>query len=106
MKNINRTGLALVATLTLLILVAVGCDGEAHERVVFARNMTAPAEGLTASTSGAAHEILVIQLPGLTLSSPENLIREQRLMTLRSKGFQRIEVRGNDGKMIWEKTLG
>jgi hypothetical protein len=72
---------------------------------VFAQNMTEPAEGLTASTSGTENEILVIQLLRTTPSDSEILIREKRLTYLRSKGFKRVEVRGSDGNIMWEKTL-
>jgi hypothetical protein len=105
MKNKFSNVLAMSMALTLSLLIAWGCDGGAKERAVFAQNMTDPAEGLTASTSGPANEILVMQIPGTTPSHPENLIRDERLTQLRSKGFKRVELRGSDGKIMWEKTL-
>jgi hypothetical protein len=97
--------LALSLALTLSVLIVSGCGGGAQERAVFAQNMTEPAEGLTASTSGTENEILVIQLLRTTPSDSEILIREKRLTYLRSKGFKRVEVRGSDGNIMWEKTL-
>jgi|SRR5215203_2829087 len=105
MKNKFRNTFAMSMTLTLSWLIALGCDGGAKERAVFAQNMTAPSEGLTASTSGTSSEILVIQISGPTPSRPENLIRDERLTQLRNKGFKRVEVRGSDDKIMWEKTL-
>ena len=105
MKNTRSTVFVLATALTLSVLLATGCRGGAEERAAFAQSMTAPAEGLTASTSGTANKILVIHLPGTTLSRSANLIREERLASLRSKGFKRVEVRGSDGNLLWERAL-
>ena len=105
MKTTFRTVLALSTALTLAVLIAVGCGGGAQERAIFAQNMTDPAGGLTASTSGTANAILVIHLPGMTPAHPDNLIQEDRLAQLRNRGFKRVEIKGSDGQMILEKNL-
>ena len=105
MKTKFRTVLAMATALTLLVLIALECGDGAKERAEFARNMAAPAEGLTASISGTENEILVIQLLKTTPADSDILIQEKRLPLLRSKGFKRVEIRGNDGNILWEKTL-
>ncbi|MGE0821818.1 MAG: hypothetical protein AB7G75_34300 [Candidatus Binatia bacterium] len=104
-NNFFSAVFAMLTVLAVAVLVAAGCRSEAQERVVFAQNMTDPTEGFSAFTRGTEHEILVIQLPGTTLSSSDNLVSEKSVTSLRSKGFKRVEVRGSDGNMLWEKTL-
>jgi hypothetical protein len=105
MKNTFRTAWALLTALTLSSLIAAGCDSGAKERVAFAQNMTAPAEGLTASTRGTENEILVIQISGTAPSHPENLVQGKSLTQLQKRGFKRVEVRGSDGKTMVEKDV-
>ena len=105
MKDKFRKVFAMSTALTLSLLIALGCDGGAQERAVFAQNMTDPSERFTASTSGTSKEILVLQIPGTTLSHPENLFQSDRLTQLRNRGFKRVEIRGSDGQIILEKTL-
>src|SRR5690242_12155374 len=105
MKTTFSTVIALVTALTLSAFLTVGCGGGAEARAVFAQNLTDPAGELTASTIGPENEVLVIQL--LRPNPPESaiLIQEKRLPLLRKKGFTRVEVRGNEGNILWERTL-
>lgn len=89
----------------MFLLLALGCSSGAKERAVFAQNMTDPSEKFTASTSGTDNEILVIQLPGMPSSDPENLIKGNSLTTLRNKGFRRVQIIGSDNKVILEKNI-
>jgi hypothetical protein len=89
----------------MLLLIASGCSSAAQERAEFAQNMTDPSEKFTASASGTDNEILVLQLPGITHSDPENIIKGNSLTTLRNKGFKRVQIRGSDNKIILEKNL-
>ena len=105
MKSTFRPILALARALTVSVLLAMGCGSGAQERVEFARNMAAPAEGLTAATSSPENEILVIQLLRATPADEEIFVQDKRLSLLRSKGFKRVEVRGSDGNVLWVKAL-
>ena len=105
MKTTFRTVLILVTAITVSGLLTQWWGGGAAGRAEFARNMTDPAEGLTAWTHGTANEILVIQIPGTTLSHSDNLFEGRTLTQLRKRGFTRAEVRGSDGQTLVEKDL-
>ena len=105
MKTTFRNVIALATALTLSALLAVGCSGGAEERAVFARNLTDPDGEPVASTSGPENETLVIHLLRATPADAEILIHEKRLPLLRHKGFTRVEVRGSEGKILWERHL-
>jgi hypothetical protein len=105
MKTTCRTVLILVTAIIVSGLLTQGWGGGAAGRAEFARHMTDPAEGLTAWTHGTANEILVIQIPGTTLSHSDNLFEGRTLTQLRKRGFKRAEVRGSDGQTLVEKDV-
>jgi hypothetical protein len=105
MQTTFRTVLILVMVITVSGLLTQWWGGGAAGRAEFARYMTDPAEGLTAWTRGPAKEILVIQIPGTTLSHSDNLFEGRTLTQLRKRGFTRAEVRGSDGQTLVEKDL-
>lgn len=105
MATICRIAVELATAFILFALFVAGCGGGAQERATFAQAMSAPAEGLTASTHGPAQDTLVIHL--LKETPPDSAIRvqEKRLPLIRSKGFTHVEVKGSDGTTLWEKHL-
>jgi hypothetical protein len=105
MKPTFRTILVLVTVITLSMLLTQWWGGGATGRAEFARNMTDPAQGLTAWTHGSENEILVVQIPGTTLSHSDTLFEGKTLTQLRKRGFKRAEVRGSDGQTLLEKAL-
>jgi hypothetical protein len=105
MKTTFRTVVILVTAITVSGLLTLWWGGGATGRAEFARHMTDPAEGLTAWTHGTGNEILVIQIPGMTLSYSDMLFEEKTLTQLRKRGFKRAEVRGSNGQTLLEKDL-
>ena len=105
MQTTFRTVLILVTAITVSVLLTQWWGGGAAGRAEFAHNMTDPAEGLMAWTRGPANEILVIQIPGTTLSHSDHLFEGKTLTQLRKRGFKRAEARGRDGQMLVEKDV-
>jgi hypothetical protein len=99
----TATAVALLLTQSLLFTPWWG--GGATGRAEFARAMTDPARGLTAWTRGPANEVLVIQLPGATLTPADTPFTGSTLRQLRKRGFTRAEVRGSEGQLVLEQDL-